>query len=390
MDFGASDIVERDTGNRAPEPPKPKPAKPFTKKWTSRRRPVVLDPTAPKVGPQAGPQAAKAAAVPNASGAGGAVAGEAPLSDSERIHLENIRKIQKMSPSEIEQEREEIFRSMDPAVLESLLKRAEKKETEKKPSAGALNEPTAPVVGPRAPPRGTAAEWDPSPVEHKGVHFAQPEPQPVAPAGPAQPAQPVEPALQPGAPGTADQETAAQETSVPVSGVHFASPPEDLRRFFPDLPVETEKLAWMLPIGDDEEAEYSTQLVSVAPSELRFDFHGDLVTPRRSREIPTNAGLHHHGDAPSAAGYTLPELAHLSRSAHPAQRAMAIQTVGRVLHKLRKRKFARSSELQEGLDALVKQTRILDTLAEAADDRTRSLTVRTRAIEALWLAHAAN
>lgn len=44
-----------------------------------------------------------------------------------------------------------------------------------------------------------------------------------------------------------------------------------------------------------------------------------------------NVGLHHHGDDPGAAGYTLEELFVLSRSSFLQQRVIAMQTLSRII-----------------------------------------------------------
>src|SRR5262249_23663368 len=107
------------------------------------------------------------------------------------------------------------------------------------------------------------------------------------------------------------------------------------KKYFPNLPADPQKLAWMMPPSDTEpDPHYSPMLNSLLPSSLRFDFRGRLLPPRKSREIPAHLGLHHHADSPLSAGYTVPELAHLARSSFPAQRCMAFQTLGRVLFRL--------------------------------------------------------
>ena len=341
--MNVGDIVERSAGDGSPAPPPAAPkAKPLPKKWRpSRPKKVVLDPA------QAPPP------VPTTSQNQDHDQDQGPLTDEERMHLENVKRIAAMSPDEIEKERQELYDQLDPAVLQSLLRRVERKESASQPKA-------------------------------KEPHLApmpQSIPEPKVPEVEAVP----EPAvLEPTVPETTDPEPAHADGDVHAS-LHFPPPPEELKKYFPDLPVESEKLAWMQPVSAEEEAEYSSQMQSLAPSELRFDFHGNLITPRYSRLIDPTAGLHHHGDAPSAAGYTLPELSHLARSAHPAQRSIAIQTAGRVLHKLYKGRFNKSSDLQAGLEQLVTATRIMDTLYEAAGEKTRSLTVRSLATEALWL-----
>jgi len=42
----------------------------------------------------------------------------------------------------------------------------------------------------------------------------------------------------------------------------------------------------------------------------RFDFAGAIVAPDDDR--PTTDALHHHGDEPNRAGYTIAELMHLA------------------------------------------------------------------------------
>lgn len=195
----------------------------------------------------------------------------------------------------------------------------------------------------------------------------------------------------------------------PEDSVHFPKPStkldEDLdlndpsffdklhEKYYPDLPKETSKLSWMTtPVPHVLHTTYESV------SDIRFDFQGNIVelpdTEEAIDKIPTYLGLHHHSDAPNLAGYTLPELAHLSRSVVPGQRCISIMTLGRILHKLGKHKYnvaeSGSSEVNQQFEEMVwsviEQHRILDTLTEAADEsRTKNLSVRNYALEALWL-----
>jgi hypothetical protein len=89
---------------------------------------------------------------------------------------------------------------------------------------------------------------------------------------------------------------------------------------------------------------------SLPPSSLRFTLTGTLLSPRIALSLPTTLGLHHHGSDPQAAGYTIPELAILSRSTYPAQRCIAWQVLGRVMFRLGKGEFGeRGSGLVDGL-----------------------------------------
>lgn len=154
------------------------------------------------------------------------------------------------------------------------------------------------------------------------------------------------------------------------------------KKYFPNLEVEPEKMAWMNPVSEEEEKEYHPELESLAPSQLRFDFKGNLITPSQSQNIPSSLGLHHHGDAPGAAGYTVLELAHLARSTNQGQRCLAIQTIGRIGYKVGKLNYG--TEISEAIKELLVKGRLLQTLYES-DGENVSTSVRVYATEALWL-----
>lgn len=196
-------------------------------------------------------------------------------------------------------------------------------------------------------------------------------------------------------------------------GVHFPKPKptkEDIdlndpqffdklhEKYYPDLPKETAKMSWMVdPVPTHVPKTYESV------SDMRFDFNGNLVElegEESSKDVPTHAGLHHHSENPHMAGYTLPELAHLARSVLPGQRSISIRTLGRILHKLGRHKYnilpvdddvdeevSQMIEQFEGLMwDLIEQLQITETLTEAADEtKTKHLSVRTYALEALWL-----
>lgn len=294
------------------------------------------------------------------------------MSESERIHLENLDRINNMTLEEYEQAQEELFASMDVNVLQSLLKRAEAREE------GGLDQGTVEgALGIRSPPGPLPGQKSENPLpsteettnQNKGPSIAEKK----------------------------DEEKVKSRDDgeqVP-SQIHFSKPgnknievdpddPEFLDRlkdkYFPDLESEPEKMAWMKPIDQDEE--YDPEQSSLAPSELRFDFKGNLISPRQARsEAYVGAGLHHHGDAPSAAGYTVAELGHLARSQVPAQRNIAIQTLGRILYRLGKGLYGQ--EIGSGLWGVVDYCHILDTLHEASE--SRHMGVQAYAVEALWL-----
>lgn len=163
------------------------------------------------------------------------------------------------------------------------------------------------------------------------------------------------------------------------------------QKYFPNLPADPSKLAWMAPVPTqdsvaDKESPYYPH-PEIAVSALRFDFRGQFLSPRVSRSIPSSKGLHHHGQAPEAAGYTIEELAHLARSAVPAQRCIAFQTLGRVLYRLGTGEWGKSVDdpIAMGVWNSVKKGRALDTLTEAAAGESGHRGSRAYATEALWL-----
>ncbi len=171
-------------------------------------------------------------------------------------------------------------------------------------------------------------------------------------------------------------------------------------KFFPNLPSDPSKLAWMAPIPTphstaDRESPYYPGQSSLPVSALRFDFRGVLIPPRLSRQIPVSKGLHHHGEAPEAAGYTIPELGRLARSAVPGQRCIAFQTLGRMLYRLGKGEWGigeggrvgEEDDLAFGLWRCFLETRVMDSLHEAAsvEDGAGHMASKAYAVEALWL-----
>lgn len=163
------------------------------------------------------------------------------------------------------------------------------------------------------------------------------------------------------------------------------------KKYFPNLPNDPSKLAWMAPVptkgsvADKESPYYPHEEIAV--SALRFDFKGRFLSPRVSRSIPSTKGLHNHGLAPEAAGYTIEELAILARSAVPAQRCIAFQTLGRIMYRLGTGEWGKSEDdpIAMGVWASIKKGRVLDTLVEAAAGEGGHQGSRAYATEAVWL-----
>jgi hypothetical protein len=366
------------------------------------------------------------------------------LSEAEKIHLENIEILSNMSEAQRLREKEELLGSMDPKILQSLLLRSEKKlsKNAQKPEyqgygdwiggdkgGESWQEPTLnksavddalgikPALkhGNSAPSSPKMVRFDPVSTVKYDEKIQDDEWEDIENLDEIAP-----PSYQ------IVKEADAISKEEAISNVHFLKPEaeseEDYRidlndpdfneklheKYFPDLPKDTEKLKWMesLPhISTDD-------LVFDNVAELRFDFKGDLIVPSNNDKIDTSKGLHHHSESPALAGYTLKELAHLSRSTMAGQRCIAIRTLGRILHKLGKGKYnivpeffgdedeqgespvhpdvdafkKASTEFDQMFWGLIDELRIIETLQEAADETvTKNVSVENYAIEALWL-----
>ncbi|KAG0647100.1 RNA polymerase II-associated of 50 kDa [Hyphodiscus hymeniophilus] len=282
-----------------------------------------------------------------------------PTQDDEerkRINEENNRRLADMSAEEIDEERQELLSQLNPSLIERLLKRANLDEgrgdtdypEEAKDDAGkepevrveeeastSIQEPEA-VPAPRPAGKPTKAAKN---ITQPSIHF------PTAPTAPD---------LDPSDPSF-------------LTHLH--------EKYYPTLPSDPSKLAWMAPLPThgsiaDQDSPYYPSQDNIPASALRFDFRGSLLPPRISRAMPSTKGLHHHGEAPEAAGYTVPELARLARSAFPAQRCIAFQTLGRLLYRLGRGEYGgESSEIGKGLWRCVEEGKVLETLQQAAGRR---------------------
>ena len=329
---------------------------------------------------------------------------DGPLNETERkrIDEENRQRIASMSSVEIEREKAELLAGLSPSLIERLLRKA---NIDDGSTDTGMDLPISPKAlesvydteDPAVPSKSaskkvtfeTANDDNPSePSLLKADTWIDPDAPPLVPP----------PDLHP---------VSSQLPLPPPPSIHFPRPPSPPSidpadpnfldklhsKYFPDLAVDPSKLAWMAPIPSedsraDQESPYNPSQEFLPPTSIRFDFRGRLLPPQLARQIPSTKGLHHHGLAPEAAGYTIPELAHLSRSAIAAQRSIAYQTLGRILYRLGRGDFGNEDEeLYLGLWKCVEEGRVLDTLiAEAGrEDGQGNRTCKITAIEAVWL-----
>ncbi|KAK1767303.1 RPAP1-like protein [Phialemonium atrogriseum] len=341
--------------------------------------------------------------------------------DKRRIDRENQTRLETMSQAEIEEAQKELLKELDPSILQMLLKRAnisEPRDSSPFDNPRAPNTPQPPTVTVEDTSAAKQARLD----NTENGQIPSIESQKIeAPGKLTKKVTFDEDAAPPAPPGdlfplsTQPSQAANKPADVPSARTtHFPSAPPvpDLNpsdpdflanlhsKFFPNLPADPSKLAWMAPIPTtdspaDRDSPYHPSQSSLPVSALRFDFRGSLLPPRLSRSIPASMGLHHHGEAPEAAGYTVPELARLARSAVPAQRCVAFQTLGRILFRLGDGEWGAGEggrvgdedDLAFAIWRLFRQGRVLETLEEAAavEEGAGHRGARVYAIEALWL-----
>ncbi|KAH7063520.1 RPAP1-like protein [Macrophomina phaseolina] len=342
----------------------------------------------------------------------------ASAEDIERrqIDEENRKRLAAMTPEEIEAERQELFASLNPALIQRLLARANIDEGSNERSFHSSTD------APQPEDIETSLSSEPKPPKpQKKVTFEEPEDS--------------APSFEPTEPNAMGSDTSGlkvpSEDSLPPAGsIHFPRPPappeldpndpnflQDLHdKYFPDLKADPESLSWAAPLPTpgseaDRQSPYHPSLRSLDAKDIRFGFNGAIIPPKIAREMPASLGLHHHGEAPEAAGYTIPELALLARSKVPAQRCMAFQTLGRILFRLGRGEFGvegtievegpevlregHEDELEQqnerdlsmlarGLWDCVEEHRVIDTLSEEVNRQSGHLTAKTYAEEALW------
>ncbi len=345
------------------------------------------------------------------------------------IDEENRRKLASMSDREIEQERQDLLSSLSPALIQKLLLRSNMNDGSNERDLYPEEEKQMQEqIGKVKPEEDEAiksqkkVQFAPQELSNKENALSQQEPTTTPTVHHQQ-----------SATDTINlaADTATPSTNTPTDtsdSIHFPQPPQppDLdpndpnflknlhTKYFPNLPYNPNELSWMAPIDpSDKTSPYHPSQTALNPSELRFDFKGNLLAPSVAREISTDKGLHHHADAPEAAGYTIPELAVTARSQVAAQRCMAYQTLGRILFRLGQGEFGVERARQEtdgpvhvaadpgasgdedddedvgsamarGLWSCIEEGQVIETLTEEANRTKGHLTARTFAQEALW------
>ncbi|WEW57596.1 hypothetical protein PRK78_003063 [Emydomyces testavorans] len=369
VDGFVADVRERDTWAAIIPPTPPQLASSMTGFPSHRRRnkPSVFkrqrDPKQPVTHPS----------VTEGQSAANQHLGDATQEDEKRsIDEENKQRMASMSTAEIERERAELMSALSPSLIDRLLKRGNIDDGGGQANANpeAVNKEEEEEEEESNGNFGTAcksASVDNLKPSQQDTDKALEQPDPSLSLDDLPPPHPPEdlcPASQP-----------------PSSRVHFPKPPArpsampnldpsspsflaDLQtHYFPDIPPDVSSLSWLKPSDDEPPTSAyhpESPATSLAPASLRFSLTGAILAPRTSLSLPTSIGLHHHAKDPEAAGYTIPELAILSRSSVPAQRCLAWQVLGRILYRLGKGEFGeKGSSLVEGLWSVVERENVV-------------------------------
>ncbi|PYI30780.1 hypothetical protein BP00DRAFT_426172 [Aspergillus indologenus CBS 114.80] len=325
--------------------------------------------------------------------------------EKQAIAEQNDRQLASMSQAQIQHEREELLESLDPSLLERFLRRARIDDADSTPPSTQPPQPSSKNQQPEKPTEDhahnpaaatTTTTTTTTPALKQDVQPSSQHQQSSSPSSPPSPPPPENNSIiddLPPAQLPSDLHPAAT-ASLPLSGsVHFPTAPSassmpnldpsspnflsDLQtHYFPNIAHDPSSLSWLQPpSASDEDPDSNSPYhpastaQAIHPAYLRFSLLGTILPPSTSLSLPTSLGLHHHGKDPHAAGYTIPELAILSRSTFAAQRCIAWQVLGRILFRLGKGQFGeRGTPLVEGLWATVEKEGVVAGMLAEADD----------------------
>ncbi|EAW09186.1 RPAP1 family protein [Aspergillus clavatus NRRL 1] len=310
------------------------------------------------------------------------------VSDEKKsIDEENRRQLASMSPGQIELEKEELMASMDSSLLQRFLRRAQIDDDNAMPASSTPSSTQDPAAKPRKSVSFDIAE---NPGEATTQTAQQHSPQHRRKFNPSVTSSVLTPEDRAPAQPPSDLLPASEFPN--HDAFHFPTPPQqrtapnldpsspsflsDLQaHYFPEISHNPSAISWLQPPSADAEDPDSTSAyhpasnaAAIHPSALRFSLIGTILSPSTSLSLPTTLGLHHHGNDPHAAGYTIPELAILSRSSFPAQRCIAWQVLGRILYRLGKGQFGEpGSPLVEGLWSVIEHEGVVAGMLTEAE-----------------------
>ncbi|XP_070836075.1 RNA polymerase II-associated protein 1 [Chaetodon trifascialis] len=259
-----------------------------------------------------------------------------------RIHMENQAKLQGMSQSEILQEQKKLVSQLDPRLVEFVRSR----KAQSVPSS----------ASPSKHPQGKSSK------ENFTLESVSRESGSCSAAVHFQKAQEVE---------MEGDEEEEEELPPPAAVTEKNLPVKPQKEWVHMNNLEREKLEWIgdLPAPRRKGTKKAMQ--------ARFDFAGTLIPP--TEDLPTHLGLHHHGEEPERAGYSLQELFLLARSQIIQQRNLALSTLANILSKARAGEYL--SVLKGSVTSTLLDAGLLFLLRFALDDGVEG--VMSAAVHAL-------
>ncbi|XP_074548093.1 RNA polymerase II-associated protein 1 isoform X2 [Halichoeres trimaculatus] len=257
-----------------------------------------------------------------------------------RIHRENQAKIQAMTQAEIAEEQRKLVSQLDPRLVEFVRSR----RAQSVPSS----------ASPSRQPQGKSSEGK-FPLDNLS---RESDSSSAA-------------AVSENTPEVEMEEEEEEEMSAPPALTEEDLPVKPQKEWIHMNKLEPEKLEWMrkLPAPRRKGTKKAMQ--------ARFDFAGNLIPP--TEDLPTHLGLHHHGEEPERAGYSLQELFLLSRSKATPQRCLALSTLAHILSKARAGEYA--SVLTGSVMSTLLDAGLLFLLRFALDDGVEG--VMSAAVHAL-------
>ncbi|KAK3537597.1 hypothetical protein QTP70_016995, partial [Hemibagrus guttatus] len=260
--------------------------------------------------------------------------------ETKKIHQENQAKLQGMSQSEILEEQKLLLAQLDPRLVDFV--RSWKAHNSSSSTSSSINKSVCP---------------DQSLTESKAPasHYSDSAPD-----------------SQEATMDTEDEVETEPTNHQPITVEQLPIKPE--KEWLHMDKLEPEKLEWMrdLPAPRQQGTQKAMQ--------ARFDFSGNLLPP--TEDLPTHLGLHHHGEEPELAGYSLQELFLLSRSQLTQQRSLALNTLAHILSKARAGEY--SSCIKGNVLASLLDAGLLFLLRFSLDDSIEGvMSAAVRALQAL-------
>ncbi|KAI8489267.1 RNA polymerase II associated protein 1 [Branchiostoma belcheri] len=262
----------------------------------------------------------------------------------QQIHQENVARLAAMTEEQIQQERDKLLQTLDPSLIQFLASKKKQPTAESQPTGD---------ISPLTAAGGTADKAS-CPAAFGSAVTSLTEEDRLR-------------SLVSEQDNSEDALLAEMDTGVPLQEQVPIQPSKDWLNM--DV-VEHEKLEWMKDLPAPKPGDNKGKVA-------RFDLEGQLMS--RDKDVPTHLGLHHHGDEPEVAGYTLEELFMLSRSRFPQQRALALQVLARVVARARNGEFA--VVLSGPLLPMMLESGMVFVVRFSLDENTPSLV--TTAVEAL-------